>query len=218
MDMSFSNRAMAPMTTFAIQLNKNSFGVQPAQPLQVRTPLQPNASVDTSLSLNTAGAVQKMEPLCNLQVLFFTFNHSQTRNILQVAVKNDVDVLYFACVMPMHIFFADDGLMEKMTFLQSWQEIASSNEKQYTIENTRGLRADAIIARLQVTTQFLWTLSYSHICTQANNVFPVAQRTVDGRNLLYHSVKFTNNLWLMAELNLAEEGAAGGGTASLAWH
>jgi hypothetical protein len=35
MEMTFSNRAMQPMNTFAIQLNKNSFGVAPAQPLQV---------------------------------------------------------------------------------------------------------------------------------------------------------------------------------------
>lgn len=42
MDMTLSNKAMAPMTGFAIQLNKNSFGLIPAQPLNVPLPLQPS--------------------------------------------------------------------------------------------------------------------------------------------------------------------------------
>ncbi len=37
---------------------------------------------------------------------------------------------------------------------------------------------------------------------QANNVFTVARRVVDGRELLYHSIKFTNGVVLLAELNL----------------
>ena len=32
---------------------------------------------------------------------------------LQVAIKNNVDVFYFATVMPLHIFFGEDGAMEK---------------------------------------------------------------------------------------------------------
>lgn len=69
MDMTFTNRAMQPMTGFAIQFNKNSFGLLPAQPLQVPSPLTPNQSCDVSLALNTTGPVLKMDPLNNLQVL-----------------------------------------------------------------------------------------------------------------------------------------------------
>jgi len=111
----------------------------------------------------------KMEPLTNLQV----------------AIKNDVDVLYFACVAPIHIYFGDDGLMDKMLFLQTWKEIPGSNEQQYTVDNPQMLNADAVCARLQLS-----------------NIFTVARRTVDGREMLYHSVKFTNGVWLLAELNL----------------
>ena len=35
MEMSFSNKAMQPMSGFGIQLNKNSFGLIPAQQLNV---------------------------------------------------------------------------------------------------------------------------------------------------------------------------------------
>ena len=68
MDMTFTNKAMQPMSGFAIQFNKNSFGIIPAQPLQVPTPLTPNQPCDVSLPLNTSGPVQKMDPLNNLQV------------------------------------------------------------------------------------------------------------------------------------------------------
>jgi AP-1 complex subunit beta-1 len=68
MDMTFSNRAMQLMNGFGIQLNKNSFGLVPAQPLNVPS-IPANQSVDVSLPLATTGPVQRMEPLTNLQVL-----------------------------------------------------------------------------------------------------------------------------------------------------
>lgn len=46
-----------------------SFGLTPAGPLQVLTPLSPNQSIEVTLPLNTVGPVMKMEPLNNLQVM-----------------------------------------------------------------------------------------------------------------------------------------------------
>lgn len=68
MDFTITNKAMQPMAGFAIQLNKNSFGVAPAGALQVVTPLPPGQTHETSVPLNTNGVVQRMEPLNNLQV------------------------------------------------------------------------------------------------------------------------------------------------------
>ena len=50
-------------------------------------------------------------------------------------MKNNIDVFYFACVVPMHVFFAEDGNMEKKVFLATWKDIPSSNEVQFTLEN-----------------------------------------------------------------------------------
>lgn len=72
MDMLFTNKAMQAMTGFAIQLNKNSFGLVPSAPLQVGA-LQPSQTIEASLILNTTGPVQRMEPLNNLQVNFNSF-------------------------------------------------------------------------------------------------------------------------------------------------
>uniref|UniRef100_A0A493TI73 Adaptor related protein complex 1 subunit beta 1 n=1 Tax=Anas platyrhynchos platyrhynchos TaxID=8840 RepID=A0A493TI73_ANAPP len=68
MDLVLTNKALQVMSDFAIQFNRNSFGLAPAAPLQVHAPLAPNQSVEISLPLNTVGSVMKMDPLNNLQV------------------------------------------------------------------------------------------------------------------------------------------------------
>ena len=55
---------------------------------------------------------------------------------LQVAVKNNVDVSYFATIVPTHVYFAEDGQMEKKVFLATWKDIPAQNEIQFTIEGT----------------------------------------------------------------------------------
>lgn len=168
MDMTIHNKAMQPITNFAIQLNKNSFGISPAAPLNVPAPLAPNQSVDVSLTLSVTGPVQRMDPLTNLQV----------------AIKNSVDVFYFATVMPMHIFFTEDGAMEKRVFLSTWKDIPSQNEVQFNIDNVN-MNADGISNKLQ-----------------GSNIFTIAKRNVEGQDMLYQSIKLTNGIWVLTELKL----------------
>jgi len=168
MDMTFTNRAMQPMMQFAIQLNKNSFGLVPAAPLQVVSPLVPNQSYDTTLTLNPSGAVQRMDPLTNLQV----------------AIKNNIDVFYFATMLPLNVFFAEDGQMDKRVFLSTWKDIPAQNEVQYTINNVT-MSVDAVSAKLQ-----------------QNNVFTIAKRNVEGQDMLYQSLKLVNGIWILSELKM----------------
>ncbi len=37
---------------------------------------------------------------------------------------------------------------------------------------------------------------------QQNNVFTVAKRTLEGQDMVYQSIKFTNNVWALAELKI----------------
>ncbi|KAI6239157.1 AP complex subunit beta [Aphelenchoides fujianensis] len=67
MEMTFTNKALQPLSDFAIVFNNNSFGLVPADKLSISL-LSPNQSVDVSLACNTNGPVSKMEPLTNLQV------------------------------------------------------------------------------------------------------------------------------------------------------
>lgn len=71
-----------------------SFGLTPTQPLNVPT-LMPGGNTNISLPVSPGGNMQKMDPL----------------TMIQVAVKNNVDVFYFGTVVPMHVFFTEDGTM-----------------------------------------------------------------------------------------------------------
>lgn len=167
MDMKFTNKAMQPMSGFAIQLNKNSFGLIPTQPLQVG-PLPPNQMAEVSLPLGNHGPVQRMEPLNNLQV----------------AVKNNVDIFYFACLIHGNVLFAEDGQLDKRVFLNTWKEIPAANEIQYSLSGVIGT-TDGIASKMTT-----------------NNVFTIAKRNVEGQDMLYQSLKLTNNIWVLLELKL----------------
>ena len=70
MELTLENKAMQAMNTFAVQLNKNSFGLAPQQ--QVNVPiLNAGQTLDVSLPMTTTGPVQKMDPLTNIQVNSF---------------------------------------------------------------------------------------------------------------------------------------------------
>ncbi|XP_072520666.1 AP-1 complex subunit beta-1 isoform X2 [Salminus brasiliensis] len=132
MELSLTNKAMSVMTDFAIQFNKNSFGLAPAGPLQVLTPLSPNQTVEVSLPLGTSGPIMKMDPLNNLQV----------------AVKNNIDVFYFSCQYPVTLLFVEDGKMDRQVFLATWKDIPSDNEAQFQIKDCH-LSSDAASSKLQ---------------------------------------------------------------------
>ncbi|XP_058788966.1 AP-1 complex subunit beta-1 isoform X2 [Phymastichus coffea] len=168
MDMTFTNKAMQPMGGFAIQLNKNSFGLTPAAPLQVPGPLNPGQSIEVSLTLATTGAIQRMEPLNNLQV----------------AIKNNIDVFYFACIVPMNVYFTEDGQLDKRVFLSTWKDIPAQNEVQYTLTGIM-LTTDQVVSKMQ-----------------QNNVFTIAKRNVERQDMLYQSLKLTNNVWVLVELKI----------------
>lgn len=165
MNLTLTNHAMAPITGFAVQFNKNSFGVTLAEPMNLPTPIQPNTSANTSITLQTSGQVQKMNPI----------------NQLQVALKNNVGVTYWACQMPLHVFFVEDGKMDGATFVKTWQEIPATHEKTFPMSNWLNTQT-------------------SQSKLSCNNVFMINSRIIEGQELVYFSMKLTNNLWVLAEV------------------
>lgn len=168
MDMTINNKAMQAMAGFAIQFNKNSFGLTPSCPLNIPSPLLANTSAETSLPVNTTGAVLRMDPLTNLQV----------------AVKNNVDVFYFSCMVPYNVLFTEDGQMDRKVFLATWKDIPAGNEVQNQITD---VNFSSEVAQQKLS---------------ANNIFTIAKRTVEGQDMLYQSLKFTNHIWVLAELKM----------------
>jgi AP-1 complex subunit beta-1 len=99
----------------------HSFGLAPAQQLNVPQPILPNKNFSASVPLSTTGVVQRMDPLSNLQV----------------AIKNNVDVFYFACIVPMHVLLTEDGEMDKKIYLSTWKDIPATNEVQVDIRDVQ---------------------------------------------------------------------------------
>ena len=52
-----------------------------------------------------------------------------------MALKNNVDVFYFAVLASGHVFFTEDGMMDKKVFLATWKDIPPTNEFQQQINN-----------------------------------------------------------------------------------
>jgi vesicle coat complex subunit len=169
MDMDFSNKAMQAMSGFAIQLNKNSFGLICSANIQIPV-LQPAQSAPVTIPLHCNGPVMKMQPIANLQV----------------AIKNSIDVFYFSILVPMHVFFAEDGEIDKRLFLNTWKEIPEQNESQYQLGSG------------------IASASTDDLCNKLrnNNVFTIAKRNVEGQDMLYQSIKLTNGIWILAELKV----------------
>ena len=172
MEMDFTNKALQSMSDFALQLNRNSFGLIPAQPLQVTSPLFQNQNASTQLILNTNGPIMKMDPLTNLQV----------------AIKNNVDVFYFACIVPIHVYFIHDTEMDKMTFVQTWKEIPESNEIKHQLQNIHRLSIEDLENKLRL-----------------NNIHTVTRTIIEQKEMLYQTIKLTNGIIVLIELKITLE-------------
>jgi hypothetical protein len=105
-------------------------------------------------------------------------------NQLQVAVKNNIDVMYFTAAVSYNSLWTEDGQMERKVYLATWKDIPFSNEFQFTVSEIQ-ITADAAQQKLS-----------------GNNIFLIAKRNVDGQDLLYVSLKFTNGIWVLGELKM----------------
>lgn len=110
MDATVENKSLNPLSDFAIQVNKNSFGLVPSSPFSLAHPLPPNQSAEVSVSFSLNGVVEKMNPL----------------TLLQIAVKNNVDVFYFQAELPLNVFFAEDGIVDQQTYMSMFGDASAS--------------------------------------------------------------------------------------------
>jgi len=69
------------LVIIVLKIVRFSFGLTPVRPLQVVSPLIPGGSQECSLPLNTSGAVQRMDPLTNLQVSISEDNITRSSRI-----------------------------------------------------------------------------------------------------------------------------------------
>jgi len=166
MEMTFMNSSGAPLTDFAIQFNKNSFGLAPASPLKVNSPLLPGQRADTVLPLNFSGQKMKMSPL----------------NALQVAIKNNVQVFYFQCLIPLYVLFTEDGRLDVTEYTQLWQ--TTQGEQVVTVTGLSGYSSVDVFKN-----KF-----------NANNMVVLTQRKVNNMDSFLVSTKVLSQFVVLLEI------------------
>lgn len=168
------------IATLAIQLNKNSFGLAPANQQIVCNPPIPQGGTGVSL----------VELVSNPNMLAPVADGQPASPQIQVAVKNMATgtVFYFAANINFECLFAADGQMERSAFIESWKSIDDRNELYGTVSDLprESVDIEAVQAKFR---------NY--------NIFFIARRPVpnaEGQEVVYFSMRTVTNQEFLAEL------------------
>jgi AP-1 complex subunit beta-1 len=161
-DLTFDNQTGQPLSNFAIQYNKNSFGFAPSAALQIQEPLHHGQSASASVPIATNGARDGGESL-----------------IVQIAVRTSLEVFYFQDAIPVGVILSPDGRLEKQQFLQMWKSISDANE-QTAFLNSPTSDIDGLVKKLE--TKSLFFIARRAVENQA--VVYLSSKTVTGTVML----------------------------------
>jgi len=131
--MTFSNSSPGPLNGFAIQVNKNTFGIDKAANLQVPD-IAPGSSAEVSLQMvagQNASGTAPTNPL-----------------FLQVAIKNSLDIFYFNVPFDLSVALVESGALGRDQFTGIWQRVGEAGQHTTTINVDRPINADTARSRL----------------------------------------------------------------------
>jgi hypothetical protein len=75
--------------------------------------------------------------------------------------------------------------MDKMAFVQTWQEIPESVEVKHQLQNINGLSIDDLQNKLRL-----------------NNINTVTRTIIEQKEMLYQTIKLTNGILVLIELKI----------------
>jgi len=132
-DATFTNQTSVALNGFALQFNKNTFGLAPGQP-QISS-IFPGQSVDISLPITVHPTMLNMG------------TGAPASNIVQIAVKNNVGTFYMQATVPLHVLFSESGQISREEYVPFWKSISDENLQDISVIATR--EPDAIQGKLQ---------------------------------------------------------------------
>lgn len=185
MDIEFQNVSCpAPLSSLAIQLNKNSFGLTPDNQQIVCNPpvgigSTGRSTVELDVTPNMLAPIPPGQP-ASPQV--------------QVAIKNmaTAGVFYFAANFAFEALFSSDGALDRSAFIEAWKSIDDTNELYGTVADL----PPSSTGIDQVQTKF-----------RAYNVFFIARRPVpnaEGQEVVYFSMRTITGMDFLAELTFKQ--------------
>ena len=166
------NNGGVPLSGFALQFNKNTFGVVPESPGKLGEvlpqQLMPGQSATGLVPLLPTGQPAADTP----------------PGVIQVALKNSVKVFYFQDSMDVLLFLASDARMDKNVWLEQWKSLTNENRTDAQGLSPQSENVEAVCPKME-----------------AANVFFIARRKLpDGADMVYFSSKTLNNVAMLVEL------------------
>lgn len=169
LQMTFINASMASLAGFAIQINKNAFGIALAAGMEARD-LAPGTRCDVSVLLQAGQATSTTAP--------------PYPPYLQVAIKNSLDIFYFNVPFDMNVAFRDDAALPREEFTQVWQRCGEARQRVVSGTYDSSLNSEAIRSRLRAT-----NVHYVAQRQAENNLYVYASAvTLGGLNVLLEVV------------------------------
>jgi len=170
MQITIENNTMGPLSGFAIQFNKNSFGLVPESPAALGQCLPqqiaPGASGSGSMALLNNG------PL------------SDSKGAVQMAIKTNVKVFYFQDTANLTLFLVADGRLDQQAFLAQWKGTAQEHR----------VEVSGVPPTAEVVEQICPKFEAQQVFFIARRKLP------DGADMVYFSVKTFNGHVLLAEV------------------
>ena len=134
-----------------------SFGLSLAGPLDIRTPLFPNTSIEISAPLVTTGIPKAISPMNGIFLFLLLIQG------LQVALKSSNGIIYFQTTIPLHVLFTETGMLPQDVWLRMWKtDVPEDNE----------------VSRRILSPYVNNILKHREKLSQ-NNIFIIAERMVD---------------------------------------
>jgi AP-1 complex subunit beta-1 len=165
-----TNSTQMVINGFAIQVNKNPFGISPVGALQVPD-LMPGSSLDATLAMNPNLSLSNTPPTNPL--------------VLQVAIKNSLDIFYFNVPFDVSAVFLEAPVAKDL-FTQVWQKVGEGSQTRIDGQVASPMTADSLRNLLQ-----------------SENIGYVAQRQKDEETTyVYVAATCSNNVVLLAEVTL----------------
>ncbi|KAJ2847342.1 AP-1 complex subunit beta, partial [Coemansia erecta] len=174
MEMSFANKSAVPISDFAIQFNKNTYGLMPQAPLSAAT-VMPMSAIDVSLPLTMGGPAMAMQPPTNLQI----------------AIKCTAGVFYFQTQYSLHILLEENAQSDQGAFLRAWKATPENMQNVHTVQNLRFASMDDVRNKLNMNNVF--TVAQRTVGNATHFYTTSKMATADG-SLLYSEIKVANNL------------------------
>jgi len=164
------NMGGVPLSGFAVQYNKNSFGAAPETPMALGQVMPPQLAPGQSHT--------------GLMPLAFSGAPADSKGLIQMAIKNNVKVFYFQDSFGLENFLAADGRLERGAFLEQWKGIANEARVEVPGLSPAQENVDALCPKLEAALVF----------------FIARRKLPDGADLVYFSVKTQNGVAMLAEI------------------